>query len=125
MWYYSAPKNWKQSEEDTDPSELVEIICPHLHDATKYLPRKIELKDNLGFMRLRSFPCVLRMHKFKESHDPHQFFYSELLLYKHWRNEEDLREDDQEKCFELFNEPSPNDQNKSYISEVKDKIFPE
>ena len=51
-----------------------------------YLPKYIELLDGLGFMRLRSYPIVLRIHnsKKKEGHEQH---YSELLLFAHWRDE--------------------------------------
>ena len=131
MWYYPASKNWKESNEEGDIEfGQVEVICPHLKKQTEekkpaLLPRTIDLQNGLGVMRLRSFPYVLRMHKFKENDDPHQFFYSELLLYKHWRSEDELREDCHESCLALFNEKSPNDSNLSYISEVKENLFPE
>ena len=76
-------------------------------------------------MKLRSFPLVLRMHKFKESKNPHEFFYSELLLYKHWRSEDELREDSFDECLKLFNMSSPNDPNQTYIFEVKERLFPQ
>ena len=53
-------------------------------------------------MRLRTFPAVLRMHRFKEEKDAHEFFFSELLLYKHWRSEDELFPDDFESCLNLF-----------------------
>ena len=58
-----------------------------------FLPNYIQLQDGLGFMRLRAFPQVLRIHnsKKKEGHEKH---YSELLLFAHWRNEnEEFYED--------------------------------
>ena len=89
-----VPRKWKESNESDDQSHQseesdVEVICPNLMEPV-FLPKTIQLQNNLGVMKLRSYPCVLRMHKFKESSDPHQFFYSELLLYRHWRKEEEL-----------------------------------
>lgn len=130
MWYYPASKNWKKSNEvDDTQCGPIEVICPHLKEQRKkepvFLPKTIELEKGLGVMRLRTLPFVLRMHKFKENEDPHQFFYSELVLYRHWRNEDELKEDSHEDCLALFNEESPNNPEISYIAEVKENIFPE
>ena len=51
-----------------------------------YLPQYIELQDNLGFMRLRRHPIVIRIHNSKRKEDYEQQ-YSELVLFAHWRNE--------------------------------------
>ena len=63
-----------------------------------YLPKYISLNDELGFMRLRTYTIVLRIHssKRKEGHEQH---YSELLLFSHWRNEtEDFHRLSPEEC---------------------------
>ena len=47
-----------------------------------YLPFHIKLSTKSPcYMKLRSYPSVLRIHKHKFSIAPHDFFYSELLLY--------------------------------------------
>ena len=43
-------------------------------------------------MTLRIKPLVIRIHKFKEQHESHEYYYSEMLLYLPWRQE----------CLELF-----------------------
>ena len=48
------------------------------------LPNHIKLLNNLGMMKLRTFPSVLREHKYKQDSQPHEYFYSELLLYRPW-----------------------------------------
>jgi hypothetical protein len=55
-----------------------------------FLPKyvKVELlNERTVNMSLRSKPAVMRLHKFKETEDFHQFMYSEMLLFYHWRNE--------------------------------------
>ena len=121
-----APKTEKKSSIDEEGP--VEIVCPDLDSKPgpkKFLLKTITLQNDLGVMKLRSFPLVLRMHKFKESKNPHEFFYSELLLYKHWRSEDELREDSFDECLKLFNMSSPNDPNQTYIFEVKERLFPQ
>jgi len=70
--------------------------------ATNYVPvdkkcKKIEnviqLKDDLGMMRKRKKPCVMRTHR----HADHttEFYYGKLLLFFPWRNEKELKSSDQ------------------------------
>ena len=93
---------------------------------TMYLPFQIKLlQEKLGFMQLRNTPLVLRLHKYKESEEPHEYYYSELLLYKHWRKEEELFYDNFEKCSFLFHQkPSDHNSHKTLIQLIKDEIFP-
>ena len=62
-----------------------------IFNSTTCLPSHIFLFDKkLGYMRLRSFPAILRIHAKKK--DNHEQLYSEMMLYCHWRNEvEDLK----------------------------------
>ena len=63
------------------------------------LPNYISLTDNLGFMRLRNYPLVLRIHDSKKK-DGNEQEYSELLLFSAWRDEEqDISRDDTVNCF--------------------------
>lgn len=66
------------------------------------LPNYIKLENDLGYMRLRTFPQVLRIHssKRKEGHEQH---YSELVLFTHWRNEiDEFFEDSMEDCIAQY-----------------------
>ena len=77
----------------------------------------IELQNG-KFMKLRKFDAVIRRHKFSAKKDPHEYFYSELLLFWPWRNESELFPDDAEKCVNLFRHAE------DYIEVVKATLFP-
>ena len=65
----------------------------------KFLPKYIALTDGLGFMRLRSYPSVLRIHDSRKKDQDHEKYYSELLLFSHWKNEqEDIPSNDEQSC---------------------------
>ena len=55
----------------------------------------IVLKDELGEMRKRSRPCVMRYHKVTKTKDSEQYYLILLQLYMPWRNESQLKEDTQ------------------------------
>ena len=61
----------------------------------------IKLTNNLGYMRLRRFPSVLRMHKYGRD-DAENELYSEVLFYRPFRREEDLPLNDFDECLRLF-----------------------
>ena len=70
-------------------------------------------------MRLRSYPSVLRIHDSRKKDKDHEKFYSELLLFSHWENEElDLPADDEEICQAKYIEK------KFEIQENRKKIYP-
>ena len=75
-------------------------------------------------MRLRMFPAVLRMHRFKEEKDAHEFFFSELLLYKHWRSEDELYPNDFNSCLNMFQTKHSHD-DILVVNWVKNNLFPE
>ena len=58
------------------------------------LPEYIAIEDPLPgeppFMKKRSFPAVLRFHKFKASVEPEDYYFAEALLYTAFRSEEEL-----------------------------------
>ena len=64
------------------------------------LPKYICLSNDLGKMRLRGFPAVMRIHTKKKGHEK---LYSELLLYSSWRHEEsEFYPDDEVLCAEEY-----------------------
>ena len=68
------------------------------------LPRYIDLREfKLGLMRARCYPNVVRTHNSRKK-DGDEFYYAELQLYFHWRDEnKDLRSKDNEKhTIELY-----------------------
>ena len=94
------------------------------------LPVLIKLKDKRNFMKLRKTRAVMRIHKVKESLDQHQFFYSQLLLFKPWTNESELHADSLHLCMELYKEACDCPQHKegeeipSKVNKVKNKLLP-
>ena len=72
------------------------------------LPKYIKLLNPLSveptYMSLRSFPLVIRLHKYRKNHDPLEYIYSELLLYKAFKDESEFLREDDKKCAELYME---------------------
>ena len=72
------------------------------------LPKYIKIENPTHgepeHMRLRSFPLVIRLHKFKKENKQLEFVYSELLLYRHFRSEDELHRNDPKRCAELYME---------------------
>lgn len=95
------------------------------------LPTIIKLDKALGIMKLRCQPAVLRQHKYKEDLDPHEYFYSQLVLYKPWRlEEEELCAHNLEGCINLFNEMDedeagePQANQRTKIEKTRGGLFP-
>ena len=70
------------------------------------LPQLIHLEGESlpgesNFMRLRR-PIALRYHKFKQTTEPHEFFFSEMELFRPFRKDSELFPDDFDKCEDLF-----------------------
>ena len=72
------------------------------------LPKYISLLDpkpgEPRYLRLRSFPLVVRLHKFNITKERHEYLYSELLQYRAFRCEEQLSRNDEKQCAELYRE---------------------
>jgi len=48
----------------------------------------IKLRNNLGFLCKRQKLAILRYHRFREDKEKEKFYFSKLLLYLPWRDEE-------------------------------------
>ena len=73
-----------------------------IYNTETYLPCFLDLQD-LGYMRLKLGPLVLRFHgsSKKEGHEEH---YSDMLLFSSWRNEvTELIGDNPKKCIKAYN----------------------
>ena len=70
------------------------------------LPKYISLLDpkpgEPRYLRLRSFPLIVRLHKFNCTKERHEYLYSELLQYRAFRCEEQLSRNDEKQCAELY-----------------------
>ena len=68
-------------------------------------------------MRKRSEKAI-RYHKFNKMKNPHKWHFSKLLLYLPFQNEEDLYDDDFEKCLSLYLEKF------ELLSSIKKQVMP-
>ena len=74
------------------------------------------------FLSLRKFPLVVRFHKPKK--DQHlEYIYSELLLYKPFRSEDEFCRDNEERCIALYLDKYP-DSSLTKIEAVKNIVMP-
>ena len=91
----------------------------------KFLPKFIKINNPLpgepNFMKLRK-PVVARRHKFSQVKKPHEFYLSELQLYRPFKNEEDLSPECLEKCTALYEEISEHNKLKK-ITNVKNILM--
>ena len=125
------PKEFVKGNEDPEQLTKIDFIVEHdfeVKTMVKFLPKYIKINDVLPgeprFMKLRK-PCVARLHKYNKIKNPHEFYYSELQLYKPFHCEEMLSPNSLDKCEELYEEKSEHN-SKRKISNVKkhfDGIF--
>ena len=66
----------------------------------------------------RTFPRALRFFKKKFNMDPHKYYFTELMLYHPFRDENELFPDDPAKCEELYLK------NMDEIKVVKAQVMP-
>ena len=88
------------------------------HTNTK-LPKYIKLQnEDLGMMRARTFPIVMKIHASNKK-EGHEQYYSELVLFCHWRNEiEEFQRWFPDECYEIY-------QNRiEELQANKDTIYP-
>ena len=119
IWYESVPKNSKNRKKKAEYLSEHQIICPHL-ETPMYMPNHIQLNNpELGCMYLRERPVIMMFHKYDAEKDAHDFFYTELLFYFHWRCEDmELQSEDFTECLAKFK------QEFTAIETVKTQLFP-
>ena len=74
-----------------------------------------------AYMRRREYPACLRFHKVKEHTDPQKYFKSQIMLYTHFKSEDELHFDDPQWVEDKFKES--NDGVNRNIQIVKDKVM--
>ena len=91
-----------------------------------YLPKFISC--NSIYFKLRNYPLILRIHKYDQMKNPHEYAYSELCLFRPWRDENELEENNLVSCLQLWNTcPTECDEEQfrdSCVDKVKKKLFP-
>ena len=76
-------------DEGNDEKRFIKTFNSDEGDAKMYLPKLIKLTSTYPgepkYMKRRTHPAALRYHKFRK--DNHEYFYSELLLYRPFTKE--------------------------------------
>ena len=101
-----------------------ELSEQKIFGSSTMLPKYLDLTSSkLGFLRLRTFPAILRTHSSKRK-EGHEQYYSELILFCPWRNEEqDFQRWSSESCEEVYrNRLNEIRSNKSFIYPSEDII---
>ena len=83
---------------DMSAKEYSNLLLP------KYISLLDPKPDEPRYLRLRSFPLIVRLHKFNRTKERHGYLYSELLQYRAFRCEEQLSRNDEKQCAELYSE---------------------
>lgn len=84
----------------------------------KRLPKYIELSTKrIIFMRLRTYPAILRMHASKKKAG-HEQFFAEMQMFHPWTDEEDLHPGSPTECQKMFEDV------RGDIKDIRQKMFP-
>ena len=82
------------------------LIVGNSEARRRRLPKLLTLKDVMPgeprILHKRTFPRAMRFFKKKYDKNPHLFYFTELILYHPFRDENELFPDDPEKCEELY-----------------------
>ena len=79
--------NTTDSDSDIEQSE---DLNTHQHENSDINIKKITLKNGLGSMQKRKQEAILRTARYKVHNNPEKYYYSKLLLYYPWTNEEEV-----------------------------------
>ena len=115
-------------EEKPEEGELAQeddfnyLIVGNSKVKRRKLPHLLTLEDVMPgeprILHKRTFPRAMRFFKKKFDRNPHLFYFTELVLYHPFRDENELFPDDPEKCEELYKK------HKDEIKYVKAQLMP-
>ena len=104
-------------EESLEDSQDINSNTVIALDKQHRIPLKKTYKCDGTYMRLRK-PLVLRFHKYKQTTDPHQYYFSQLrLFHPHSLDELKIWQNDLDKCLLAFKNA------KDSIRYVKSKVM--
>ena len=99
-------------EEKPEEGELAKedgynyLIVGNCDARRRKLPHLLTLEDVMPgeprILHKRTFPRAMRFFKKKYDSNPHLFYFTELILYHPFRDENELFPEDPEKCEELY-----------------------
>ena len=90
-----------------------------IYNTEEFLPQYVKLtSEKMGFLRLRTFPAILRIHSSKKK-EGYEQQYSELVLFCPWEEEEtDFCRNDKTRCIEMY------EARKEEINSIRALIYP-
>jgi len=94
MCYADFATNYTSSKEMQNETENLNNYITAVDTTEDIIDQNTEtitLKNELGKMKKRSRPCVMRYHKISKISDPEQYFMILLQLYLPWRNENQIK----------------------------------
>ena len=104
-----------------DPEKKFHYIITEQNEYGDEIPKVTKLKEVLPrenpIQYKRSFPSALRFHKVNRDNEPHKFFLSELMLYIHFRDEEEFQPNNPDFVEELYKT------NYERIHKIKQKVM--
>ena len=137
MCYAEFASNYKLTSIENAKVDDDDTLQGVLNSASGYVdipesPIIIKLKDECGYMRKRSRPCVIRWHSVSKQKSLELYALRLLQLYLPWRNEDELRHmdgsyaskfedvkhliEDTIKVYEPFDDITPEDLEDAYYS---------
>ena len=115
-------------EEKPEEGELAQeddfnyLIVGNSEAKRRKLPHLLTLEDLMPgeprILHKRTFPRAMRFFKKKYDRNPHLFYFTELMLYHPFRDENQLFPEDPEKCEELYRK------HQDEIKYVKAQVMP-
>ena len=91
--YENCAKPKKVEFKDDMSMQVKTLQTENKQETEESFPWHIRL-SNCTYMKLRTVPSVLRIHSSKKKKG-NEHFYSEMILYLPWRNEEDEKTTDE------------------------------
>ena len=92
---FASSVSKKAGDLQIEPDEIKSYTVPVSNNDAELNPNIIVLKNELGEMRKRSQPCVIRFHKVSKLKSPEEHYLRLLQLYMPWSNENELKQDNQ------------------------------
>ena len=117
-----SDEDQQDDDEEEDPNTKFHYIITEHDGPAELIPNYTKLKDPLPkenpLQYKRSFPAALRFHKVNQDNKPHKYFLSELMLYIHFRDEEqEFRPNDPDLIERIYKE------NYDKIQRIKSKVM--
>ena len=91
MCLATFPVNYNVALANNELIEMQETDANELSGTEEYDScTKITIKDGLGYMHKRKQEAILHVRRYKLQTEPQKYYYSKLIPFYPWKNEDDL-----------------------------------